>query len=61
MAGASDRVTVDDKPTFEEWFLNDEFSSENVTVKSFIHNLIKKTDFVLKNIDLGIYLEPLYI
>lgn len=61
MAGVNDSVTVDGKPTFEEWFLNDKFSSESVTVKSFIHNLIKKTDFVVKNIDLGIFLEPLYI
>ena len=39
--GASNGVIVDNKTTFEEWFIDDECSSENIKVldksKEFLH------------------------
>lgn len=46
VVGANDRMIVRDKQTFEEWFVYDEFSNENITVsgdsKAYIDDLIKK-------------------
>ena len=57
-AGSSNGVIVNNKLSFEEWFIDDEFPSKNVTVleesKAFIHDLINKTDFVPKMIDVEI-------
>lgn len=57
-AGSSNGVIVNNKLSFEEWFIDDEFPSKNVAVleesKAFIHDLINKTDFVPKMIDVEI-------
>ena len=45
-------MIVDDKPTFEQWFIDDKFASENVTIsidsKVYIDDLLKKPDVILK-------------
>ena len=50
-ADASDDLIVHDKPIFKEWFMDDEFFSDDVTEsdesKAFTHDfLIGKSDFV---------------
>ena len=48
----NDEIIVEDKPIFEEWFLDDEVDREKITVsgnsKAYTGNLIKETDIVPK-------------
>lgn len=52
-------MIVNDKPSFEEWFLDDEFAVENVTVldesKAYINDLLRKIDLIPR---MGILPKP---
>lgn len=45
---------MDDKPTFVEWFIDDECVSQDLKIteesKAFLHDLIEKTNFILSEI-----------
>lgn len=45
---------MDDKPTFVEWFIDDECVNQDLKIteesKAFLHDLIEKTNFILSEI-----------
>ena len=48
-------MIVNDKPNIEDWYIDDEFVKREVDVtkedKAFIHDLIKRTNFLPGNIN----------
>ena len=48
--GANEGMIANDKPTFEEWFIDDQFAFKNVKVsddsKVYIDNSLKKIDVI---------------
>ena len=51
-SGANEVITVDDTPTFEEWFIHNDFANENAKVsddcKAYIDDLVRKTNLIPK-------------
>lgn len=50
----NNNLFMDDKPTFVEWFIDDECVSQDLKIteesKAFLHDLIEKTNFILSEI-----------